>query len=136
LPIDVIQRARPGLIAERGADRLAKNDTLKSHHPHQVCNGAAGDIEAFPPQLPPDLTNAINPKVLIEHAIDLRLQNGIPLRPEELLLRIGPFGDVIVIRRWGDPQNPADRLDPMRIALIVDDCDHRLNGRSNSAWAK
>ncbi len=81
LPIDVIQRTRSGLVAERGADRFATNDALKSHHPHQASNGAAGDIEAFPPQLPPYLTNTIDPEVLIENAIYLRLQNGIPLRP-------------------------------------------------------
>ena len=33
-------------------------------------------------------------------------------------------------------QDFADRLDPMRFAVIVDEGDHGLNRRSSSAWAK
>jgi hypothetical protein len=36
----------------------------------------------------------------------------------------------------GDWQHLADRLDPMRLAVIVNERDHRLNGRSTSAWVK
>jgi hypothetical protein len=39
--------------------------------------------------------------------------------------------------RWtGDRQNLADRLDPVRLAVIVDERDHGLNRRSSSAWEK
>src|SRR6202021_1785031 len=41
-----------------------------------------------------------------------------------------------VIGRQGDRQHPADRLDPMRLAVIVDEGNHGLNRRSSSAWAK
>src|SRR6266481_8310987 len=41
-----------------------------------------------------------------------------------------------VIGRQGDRQHPADRLDPMRLAVIVNEGDHGLNRRSSSAWAK
>jgi hypothetical protein len=41
-----------------------------------------------------------------------------------------------VIGRWGDRQHLADRLDPMHLTVIVDERDHGLNRRSNSAWAK
>ena len=41
-----------------------------------------------------------------------------------------------MIGRWGDRQHPADRLDPIRPAVIVDEGDHGLNRRSSSAWAK
>jgi hypothetical protein len=41
-----------------------------------------------------------------------------------------------VVGRWGDRQHLADRLDPMRLAMIVDERDHGLNRRSSSAWAK
>src|ERR1700735_2961355 len=41
-----------------------------------------------------------------------------------------------VIGRQGDRQHPADRLDPVRLAVIVDEGDHGLNRRSSSAWAK
>jgi hypothetical protein len=35
-----------------------------------------------------------------------------------------------------DRQDLADRLDPIRLAMIVDERDHGLNRRSSSAWAK
>src|SRR6202167_3240167 len=41
-----------------------------------------------------------------------------------------------VIGRQGDRQHPADRLDPLRLAVIVDERNHGLNRRSSSAWAK
>src|SRR5436190_13658840 len=41
-----------------------------------------------------------------------------------------------MIGRGGDRQHFADRLDPMDLTVIVDERDHRLNGRSSSAWAK
>ncbi len=45
-------------------------------------------------------------------------------------------GDTLEIRRWGDRQDAVDRLAPIDIAVIVDEGDHRRNGRSSSAWAK
>src|SRR3954469_3691099 len=40
------------------------------------------------------------------------------------------------VRRRGDRQHLADRLDPVGIAVLVDERLHRLNGRSSSAIAK
>ena len=47
-----------------------------------------------------------------------------------------PPGGMVVIGRRGDRQHLADRLDPVRLAMIVDERDHGLNRRSSSAWAK
>src|SRR6202789_1429383 len=41
-----------------------------------------------------------------------------------------------VVGRRGDRQHIADWLDPMRLAMIVDERNHGLNRRSSSAWAK
>src|SRR4051812_19024359 len=41
-----------------------------------------------------------------------------------------------VICERGDRQHLADRLDPVDGAVLVDEGDHFLNGRSSSAWAK
>ena len=43
-----------------------------------------------------------------------------------------PFGDMGVVGRGGDRQDLADRLDPMRPTMIVDEGDHGLNRRSSS----
>ena len=45
-------------------------------------------------------------------------------------------GHMVVVGRRGDRQHLADRLDPVRLAVIVDERDHGLNRRSSSAWAK
>ena len=45
-------------------------------------------------------------------------------------------GHMVVVGRRGDLQHLADRLDPVRLAVIVDERDHGLNRRSSSAWAK
>jgi hypothetical protein len=36
----------------------------------------------------------------------------------------------------GNLQNPADRLDPVGLTVLIYEADHLLNGRSSSAWAK
>ena len=46
-PIDAIQRARRGLVADRGFNRFAADNALKSHVLHQSYYCAAGDIMAF-----------------------------------------------------------------------------------------
>src|SRR5207302_120773 len=50
--------------------------------------------------------------------------------------RVGAPGSVRAVGGWGDRQHAADRLDPICPTMIVDEGDHRLNGRSSSAWAK
>src|SRR5487761_2752763 len=47
-----------------------------------------------------------------------------------LLRRMAP------IPRRGDPQDLADRLDPVGVAMPVDEISQDLNRRSSSAWAK
>ena len=58
--------ARRLLVGKRRPVRLAPDDALKAHALHQPRNRAAGDVEAFPPQLLPDLAHAIDPPVLLE----------------------------------------------------------------------
>ena len=41
-----------------------------------------------------------------------------------------------VICRRGDPHHPADRLDLIRVPVIVDESDGHLPRRSSSAWTK
>ena len=39
-PVDVIERTRRRFILDRRTDRLAANDALKTHRPHQARHGA------------------------------------------------------------------------------------------------
>ena len=52
-------------------------------------------------------------------------QSHIPLRP------CRQPGHMVVVGRRGDRQHLADRLDPVRLAMIVDERDHGLNRRSS-----
>ena len=82
---------------------------------HQPRHRAAGDVEAFAPQLPPDLARAVDPEVLREDAPDLNLQCVVPPRPGRQPGGIDALGDMSVVGRRGDRQHLADRLDPMRL---------------------
>src|ERR1700730_12718444 len=136
LPIDVIQRAWRRLVADRGSDRLAADHALQTKGSHQPCHGAAGNVVTFALQLPPDLAHAVDTEVLLEPPPNLLNQGVIPPRPRRQSGRIGAPGDMRMVGRWGDRQHPADRLDPVRPAVIVDEGDHGLCRRSSSAWAK
>jgi len=50
--------------------------------------------------------------------------------------RVTTLGSVVVVGRWGDRQQLADRLDPMRLSMIIDEGDDGLNQWSSSAAAK
>jgi hypothetical protein len=133
LPIDAIERTRGGRIADRGPHPLAPHDALQAHRPHQAGYGAASDRGPFPEKLSPHLPDAIDAEVLLVHAPDFGPQSDIALGPCRQLARIGAPGGVGVIRRRGDRQNAADRLDPVAGAVLVDEGDHGLNRRSSSA---
>lgn len=66
---------RAGHLADlepyRRSMRLATDDALNSHVFHQPCHSATRDIEVLPDELPPDLADAIDPPVLLEHTSDL-----------------------------------------------------------------
>src|ERR1700716_123464 len=79
LPVDVIQRARHRLIADRRPHGLATDRALQAKARHQPLDGAAGDRKAFSPQLPPDLPRAVDAEVLCEDPLNLGLQFAVPL---------------------------------------------------------
>jgi hypothetical protein len=109
---------------------------LQAHRPHQARHGTASDRDPFSQKLPPHLSDAIDAEILLVHAPDFGPQGDIAPGPCRQLTRIGAPGGVGVVRRRGDRQNAADRLDPVDDAVFVDEGDHGLNRRSSSAWAK
>ena len=60
LPVHVVQRARRRLVADRGPDRPATDNTLQTHRSHQAPNSATGNFPAVASQLPPNLSHAID----------------------------------------------------------------------------
>src|SRR3954469_9813239 len=136
LPIDAIERARRGLIADRGPHRLAPHGPLQAHGPHQPRHRAARHPDPLSAELSPDLADAVDAEVRLIHAPDLDHQCCIPPGSRGQPLRISPPGGMGVIRRRGDRQHPADRLDPVDGAMLVNEGDHGLDRRSSSAIAK
>src|SRR3954469_18946526 len=136
LPVDAIEWARRGLVADRGPHRLAPHGPLQAHGPHQARHRAAGDPDSLPAELAPDLPDPVDAEVLREDAPDLDGQGRVASGSGRPLAGIsGPSG-VGVIGRWGDRQHAADRLDPVDGAMLVDEGDHGLDRRSSSAIAK
>jgi hypothetical protein len=133
VPVDLVERARRRFVAERRAVRLAANDADDPHCFHQPFDGAAGDVKAFPQHLAPDLADAVDAEVLVEHPKDLRLRFRVAADARRRVLGATPPRSRRMKRRWGDRQDPADRLDPVIIAMTVDEGDHGLNRRSSSA---
>jgi len=109
---------------------------LQTHGPHQPLDRATRHAFSLPQQLPPNLAHAINLEIVVEDAPDFLAQNRIAPRPRRALRGIAARRRMRPIGRRGDRQNLADRLDPVRLAMIVDEGDHGLNRRSSSAWAK
>ena len=98
-----------------------------------------GHIEALALQLPPDLADprrpGSSPQTRTGPPPLLRAASRLVTRQTDAV-RIDALCDMGVIGRRGDRQHPADRLDPVRLAVIVDRGNHGLNRRSSSAWAK
>ncbi len=93
------------------------------------------NIKAFALQLPPDLTHAIDPEVLLEDPTTSIFSVASRLARADSLVgsaRLAIWRD----RLTGRLATPCRSLDPMNPTMIVDEGDHGLNRRSSSAWAK
>ena len=132
----MIERARRRLVADRGAHWLAPGHACQAHLADQPRDRTASAGHARPYHLPPDLAHAVDCEVLGEHACDLGLQGPIVPCPCQQACRILSLRDALVVGRSGDRQDTADRLDPIGIAVIVNESNYRRNGRSSSACAK
>ena len=75
-------------------------------------------------------------EVRLPDPTDLLAQRRITLRPLRELIGIARPRRGRVVRRRGDRQYRADRLDPVGGPLAVDERDHHFGRQSSSAWAK
>jgi hypothetical protein len=74
LSVDVIERARRSLVADRGSYRLATDYPLQTQIAHQPLDGASGHSKALAVHLPPDLPHTVNAEILGKDAHDFWLQ--------------------------------------------------------------
>ena len=94
---------------------LAADNALNTHDLHQPGDRATGDVEALTPQLPPDLADAVDAPVGIEHALNMGPKLLVPLGTVRQTGRISPPRKMIIIGGRGDRQHVADRLDPVLV---------------------
>ena len=135
LSIHSVGRTWHRLVGDCGPGLSATDRTTQAHLAHQARHRAASDGGAFTAELPPDLAHAVDAEIRVKDPSDLCSQRNIPSCPSRGP-RINPPRRMGVVGRRGDRQNPADRLDPIRGAMIVDKRDHGFDRRPSSAWAK
>ena len=127
----------PAAIARvRGrGPRAPSHRAFQAHRPYQPTHRASCHAEPFATQLFPDLARPVHLMMLIIHPLNLRAQRIIALCPGRAPRRIDLRRPMAVIRRGGDRQHGADRLNPALIPMVVNEANHHFPRRSSSAWA-
>ena len=97
---------------------------------YEVTFARPGDRDVLAPELPPHLPGAVGFEVLVVDLAQPQLQRFIAHPPRRRLPAAGG-----VVRRPGDLQLAADRLDPEALAVGVDDAGH-FGSRGSSSRAK
>src|SRR5262245_27332747 len=136
LALDQICRILRLVAADSGSAFATAHNPLQPERSHQSFDGAAGNGDAIPSELPPNLAGAVDLEVIIPDALDLLRDLDIAPNPRRQSLRLRLSRLVLVVGRWGDRQLRADRLDPILGSVLVDEPHHYFGRRSSSAWAK
>jgi hypothetical protein len=127
LPLDPIRRSLGRLVHDRGApEGPTPHDAPKPHLGHQTLDRAAGHLEALALQLEPDLASPVDRAVLLPDPLDLRAQRGVAHEARRQATRIDLSRVLLVVGRRGDRQRAADRLDPVRLPLFVEERHHHF----------
>src|SRR5262249_60738963 len=122
--------------ARRPLELSAADDAVQPEPAHQPLHRAAGHGFAFPLQVFPDLPSAVALVLLVPRTLDLAAQPFIPPDARRPPLGIALPRSQFVVQGRGNRQHVADRLDPVRIAVRVDEAHHHFARRSSSAWAE
>ena len=77
LAVDQIRWSRGCLVGDRGADRLATDDTADPEIAHQALDGAARHPDTLAVQLRPHLVGSIHAPMLVPDARDLAIEIGV-----------------------------------------------------------
>src|SRR5215510_3668128 len=125
-----------GVVADSGSAFGAAHNPLQPERSHQSFDGTAGDGDALPAELSPDLACAVDLEVIIIHAPDFTRNLSIASKARRFSLRLSLSRFLFVVGRGGDRQLLADRLDTIRGSVLVDKRHHYFGRRSSSAWAK
>ena len=121
------------MIGDRGLERSAAYDALEAHLNQPLYRG---DFDPFSAKLTPDFARTVDAEVLLPDPLDLLAELDVANRPSRKPRGVRLAGLLLVVGRRGDRKLSADRLDPVLLAMLVDERHHHLGRRSSSAWAK
>ena len=134
LAVHEIHRPLGGSVGHgRPGDCRAPHDAAKAERAHQALDRAARHGVPLSPELLPDLLCAVDGEILVVDAPHLGHELLIALRSCRAKVRVSLPSGVRVVRRRGDRQHLADRLDPVDVAVLVDEGHHHFGRRSSSA---
>ena len=136
LAVDPIWRARRFRTGYRGTHDLASHDPAQSRTAHEPLDRAAGYRDAFALELLPDLVGSVDLQVIVPDPLDVHHQCLVTPCPGATPSGVTLLGGITPVSRWGDLEHLADRLDPHRLAILVNEGVHNLLWRSSSARAK
>src|SRR5262249_17010987 len=134
--LDQISRIFRLVASDSGSAFATAHNPLQPERSHQSFDGTAGDGDAIPSQLPPNLAGGVDLEDIIVHASDFTRNLGIASKARRFSLRLSLSRFLFVVGRGGDRQLLADRLDTIRGSVLVDKRHHYFGRRSSSAWAK
>src|SRR5579885_1505582 len=130
-PCDEIRRPGTDIGRDRGAPPSPPDTPTQAELTHQPFDATARLDDPFPSQLLVDLARPVHATVLAPHAFDVWLQLLVAYATATRRPRLRR-----VVRRRGELQRCADRLDPEPVAVHVDVADHLFGRRSSSAPKK
>src|SRR5262247_1811380 len=134
--LDQISRIFRLVASDSGSAFATAHNPLQPERSHQSFDATAGDGDAIPSELPPNLAGTVDLEVIIIHAPDFTRNLSIASKARRFPLRLSLSRFLFVVGRGGDRQLLADRLDPVLGAMLIDEQHHHFGRRSSSAWAK
>ena len=119
-----------GIVRHSCTPGFPSHRSREPQFPHQALHGATRCRDTLAMQLPPHLAGAVDAKVVCVYMPDLHLQRIVPNLSQGWRATTR-----CVVGRRGEPQHPADRLDPETIPVDIYEAGH-LGGLGSSSCAK
>jgi hypothetical protein len=121
MPIDPVQRTWRFAITDGGAHDFAAHHPAQPQCAHQPLDCATGHRHAFACQLPPHLVGAVDLHVGLPDAFNLRHKHLVTVSTRTALMGRAQQRRMPTICRRGNLQDLAERLDPIGIAVLIDE---------------
>nr|GFB76894.1 hypothetical protein [Tanacetum cinerariifolium] len=136
LAVDPVERARCLRIGSRRAYDLAAHDAPQAGLTHQALHRAAGHLSSLTSKLAPHFVGAVDLQVCLPNPLNVDAQHVVSLDSGTAQRRVALLRCITPVARRRDLHHPADRLDTVGMAVLVDKYPHGLKWRPSSAWAK